>query len=112
KSGHFTRNWIKYVVGAATAGYMAHYYVLNCMSVNTMIEDRLSSLQGSWTGFVVKPSKDLWQTIFGKVETPDIGDSVNTGTTVDDLLKDIRDLDAKKGVNKETSNNLKKYLVL
>lgn len=110
KPGHFTRNWIRYAVGAAAVGYMAHYYVLNSESVNQMIEDRLSSAGESWTGFVVKPSNDLWQTIFGKVETPDLGDAANKSASVDELMKSIQDLEGKRVENKQRSEDLKTYL--
>jgi len=104
KPNHFIRHWLKYAVLSMTAGYAAHFYLHNSLLINNHVIDKLALLRENWTGLVVKPSQDLWNTIFGESEQSTIRDSAT------DLMKDIENLEINEGVNKKTCNELKEFL--
>ena len=104
KPNHVVQHWIAYTTALAASAYAAHFYVNNSALVNGTIYSNLTSLHESWTEFAIKPSKDLWQTVFGKVEQQKID------TSAADLVKDIKDLEVNYGINKKTSEDLTNYL--
>ena len=111
KPNHFVRHWIAYTAVLAAAGYAAHYYSHNYTNVNSLFDARFSSLRKNWVALVVRPSEGIWETFFGKVD-----DSINQDSSaqfekgISDFAKNIKDLEIKQHVNKETSNKLNSYL--
>ena len=111
KPNYFIRHWIAYITVLAAAGYAAHYYAHNYVDVNIALDERFFSLRKNWVALVVKPSGDIWETFFGKVEESTVqnsGDDLEKG--ISDFAKDLKDLEVKKDVNKKTSDSLAAYL--
>lgn len=98
------RNWIKYTALCALYSYGLHYYLNNKTIVDITISTKFSHLKANWTELVLKPSKNIWNTIFGYVEPQPID------STVENLLKDIQSLETDQGVNKDKSAAFKNYL--
>ncbi|HLJ30801.1 MAG TPA: hypothetical protein VKU36_00025 [Candidatus Babeliales bacterium] len=109
KPRHLVRNWIPYTVALAAAGYALHYYGNNYADLNKVLNAHFIALGTSWKKFVVTPTKDIWDTIFGK---EDIQDQTNPDLerSISDFAKDLKELETKKDFNKETSNALAEYL--
>lgn len=105
KPNHYMRHWIAYTVALAATGYVARYYVYNYGAVNKLFSDGSNSLHNSLHGWVIKPSYDVWNIVFGK--TLKSGDK---NSVITDIKNDIKTLETTYGVNKETSKNLNKCL--
>lgn len=111
KPGHFVRNWMTYAAVLGGAAYAAHFYINNAVLVNGILSGKIFSLRESWIGFVVKPTEDIWHTIFGKDEPSATKlEQETTQKNLTELLSKIDELEVKEGVNKETSDKFKKYL--
>jgi len=109
KSNHIVRYWIPYAIALAAAGYATHYYAYNYADVNKILNAHCMALGTSLKKFVINPSKDIWDTIFGKDENLDQA-HLDVEKGISDFAKDLKDLETKKDFNKETSNALTEYL--
>lgn len=116
KSNHCVRNWIAYTAALAAAGFATHYYIHNQAVVNKFTLDSSSSMYANWQDLVVKPSRDIVDTVFGEVNSsivdssPEGQNKKTVGESVKEVQGIIKDLEEHERCDKATSNNLKKYL--
>lgn len=110
KPTHLVRHWIAYAAALAAAGYAAHYYAHNYSDVNKALNGYFIASGDSWQRFVVDPTKDICNTIFGKEDPLIKQEHVEFDKGITDFAKDIKELETKKDFNKKTCDDLRKYI--